>query len=249
MATAWLPDCCLFSQRTVQAMSDAVANWAATWFAKSPWLPLGGWDEVPADDSKFPVLLGRSAGFEIRGTGETKKSLGVAMIGVKIGDRHSEMDDRLLRKLAENAISDLETRLLPFGNGAPHGSALSTDANSRRIMSLLIGAPGKAQIVIESGIANIVEMARKSYSPTPCGETLIDPIRSLDRMSVSVAARLGTASISLRDLAGLEPGDVLMLDTKPDDPVDLLIEDRPSAFTFTVAESDNDYILEFQGTK
>lgn len=68
----------------------------------------------------------------------------------------------------------------------------------------------------------------------------------IEDLSVSVSARLGSASISLKDLAGLEKGDLLLLDSSPEDPADLMIEGQRSSLAFAISEAKNSFTLEFQ---
>jgi flagellar motor switch protein FliM len=49
----------------------------------------------------------------------------------------------------------------------------------------------------------------------------------LEQMSVSIGARLGTTELTLKELMNLCPSDILLLDKKIDEPIELIIEGRP----------------------
>jgi flagellar motor switch protein FliM len=52
-------------------------------------------------------------------------------------------------------------------------------------------------------------------------------LERLNQMSVSVAARLASVSVSFEEVMNLEPGDILIIDKKIDEPIELLVEGRP----------------------
>jgi flagellar motor switch protein FliM len=72
----------------------------------------------------------------------------------------------------------------------------------------------------------------KLYSPYQL-EEVIDPKwrRAIERLvfnsEIEVKAMLGHSQITVRDLINLEPGDVIVLNKKADEPVEVLVEGVP----------------------
>lgn len=50
----------------------------------------------------------------------------------------------------------------------------------------------------------------------------------LERVLVGLWVRLGTATVTLQDLLGLEPGDLLQLERRRGEPVEVFVEDQPT---------------------
>jgi len=50
----------------------------------------------------------------------------------------------------------------------------------------------------------------------------------LQRVQVGLWVRLGTAVVTVRDLLGLEPGDLIQLDRRRGEPVEVFVEDQPT---------------------
>ncbi|MEM1051665.1 MAG: FliM/FliN family flagellar motor C-terminal domain-containing protein [Pseudomonadota bacterium] len=249
MAQTWLPDTCLTTRRAAQPIKTVVQGWASDWFKHSPWQVLGNWDEVSPQASDNYRVLGRAKGLEITGEQEAEIVLALAVLGAD-GEGLTTGDDKdLATKLGKRAIKDLEERItqfLPLEADSP-GSRFNT--LFPRVFSLLIGPLGKAQIALECSLAQLVAMTLATYPQTGTRGELSGTKAIVDELSVDVCARLGSASITLKELAGLEKGDLLLLDSKPNDPAELMIEGGGSALSFVISETGTHYTLEFQEEK
>ena len=118
--------------------------------------------------------------------------------------------------------------------------------SSPRLFSLLIGPMGEAQIAFECPIAQLVRMTRGTDSNAASAPQMTTCAEALTDQSVEISARLGSARVSLKDLAELEVGDVLLLDSAPDQPSDLMVNGKRSALSFTIVDDHDAYTLEFQ---
>lgn len=246
MAQIWLPDACLTTRKAAQPITKVVQSWASDWFKKSPWQVLGNWDEVSpqhADDTK---VLGRAKGLEITGGPQVEVTLALAILGAEDQGVVSGDDRDLVSKLGKRAIKDLEERIAAFLPSETNTTASRFSAVFPRVFSLLIGPLGKAQITLECSLAQLVAMTLATYPRTAQTGELAKPQNVVDDLSVGVSARLGCAAITLKDLASLEAGDLLLLDSKPDEAAELMIEGQRSALAFTISETSTHYTLEYQ---
>ena len=246
MATPWLPDTCLTSSRATEPMVQIIDRWAKDWFRKEPWRALGGWDDALGDDTAPFALLSRAGSMEIKGREGAKLALGLAITGNESSASRNQQDERFLRDLGTRAIEDLEARIAQEYPAPPAPQTGPAWTTFPRIFSLLVGAVGQAQIAIECSLAELVKMARGTYQAQTFSQPIEAPIDARDQTRVNVAAYLGTASISLRELAGLEAGDLLVLDSKPGECARLVIDDRPTDLKVSVKSQDDQFLLEFQ---
>jgi flagellar motor switch/type III secretory pathway protein FliN len=223
-----------------------VAAWASDWFKTSPWQVLGNWDEASPQRSEDYKVLGRAKGLEITGNSEAETALALAVLGAEDQTVATNDDRDLVAKLGKRAIKDLEERVAEV---LPQDSDLAASRFSSvfpRVFSLLIGPLGKAQIALECSHTQLIAMTLGTYPQTVLRDGLSSTKAIVDDLSVGVSARLGSASITLKELAGLEKGDLLLLDSKPDDPAELIIEGQRSALSFMISETGTQYTLEFQ---
>lgn len=243
MAQIWLPDACLTTRRAAQPITTVVERWASEWFQSSAWQVLGNWDEASLQSTDDHTVFGRTKGLEITGKQGLETTLALAILGAE-GETLETNDDRdLIAKLGKRALKDLEDRIAEFLPAEADTIASRFEMVFQRVFSLLIGPMGQAQIALECSLAQLVAMTRSTYPQTAAHSALATPKSVVEDLSVSVAARLGSASITLKDLAGLEAGDLLLLDTKPGDPAELMIEGSRSALAFTISETPAQYIL------
>ncbi len=83
------------------------------------------------------------------------------------------------------------------------------------------------------------EQPKKPAAPNKAAA--IDIERILD-VEVPVVVRFGTLEMPLAEVAQLAPGSVVALDRGPDEPVELLVNDRPFA-TGEIVVVDGNYAL------
>jgi len=250
MAQIWLPDACLTSRRAAQPIAKIVAEWATDWFDQAPWQALGNWDEASPNSSDENHVIGRAKGLEITGKAQVETTLALAILGAEDKTLTRDDDKDLIAKLGKRAIKDLEDRIAEFLPLETPGTADSVasrfSAVFPRVFSLLIGPLGKAQIALECSLTQLVAMTMGTYSQTGGRDEMASTKSIIDDLHVDVAARLGSTSITLKELAGLEAGDLLLLDSKPDDPAELMIEGQRSSLAFMISETGSKYTLEYQ---
>lgn len=246
MAEPWLPDTSLTSPRTAEPISRVVADWATAWFKSAPWQTLGGWDEVFDTGTDQFSLLRRSRGIAIKGKPSARTSLAFAILGEDERVAQTEYDTGVLEILGERAVEDLEKRLSQSLPGQDTANTSTILSPCPRVFSILIGKVGEAQLAIECALAELVAMARSTYPSTAQDLRLIDRRKACDGVTINVTVRLGSASISLKDLGSLETGDLLMLDSGPTELATLMVDDRATSLSFSISETDNSCVLEFQ---
>ena len=246
MANIWLPDACLTTRRAAQPIATIVQGWASDWFKKSPWQVLGNWDEASPQRSEEYRVLGRTRGLEITGNANAETALALAILGAEDKSLATSDDKDLISKLGKRALKDLEERIGKFLPREAEGEASRFSTVFPRVFSLLIGPLGKAQIALECSLSQLTAMTMATYPKSSIRSELAQPQSVVEDLSVGICARLGSASITLKDLSGLEKGDLLILDSKPEEPAELMIEGQRSDLTFSINENATHYTLEYQ---
>ncbi|MEP0391762.1 MAG: FliM/FliN family flagellar motor C-terminal domain-containing protein [Erythrobacter sp.] len=246
MAQIWLPDASLTTRRAAEPITKVVESWANEWFASSPWQVLGNWDEASPQTSDDYKVFGRAKGLEITGKAGMETALALAILNAGDETPRTNDDKDLFAKLGKRALKDLEDRIAEFLPAESDTVSSRFQVAFPRVFSLLIGPLGKAQIALECSLTQLVAMTIDTYPQTANRGGLTTTRGIVENLSVGVSARLGSASITLKELAGLEVGDLLILDTKPADAAELMIEGRRSALAFMISETSSQYNLEFR---
>lgn len=250
MATPWLPYSCLTSREAAAPMARLVREWTSAWFAGDAWHVLGSWDQQSEFEPGTWQPLRSAKDLEISGAKDLPIALALAILGHDSADNLTARDRDLMRALSDRALDDLAARVEELvGKAAPRTlpDTRSASVPILPVFSLLIGQVGNAQIVIECALPQLVAMVARTFEPGGPLSPLDHRDTAIAGTNVAIAARLGTASISLKDLAGLEQGDLLLLDREPSPEVELLIEDQPSSHIFHIQEHDGSCSLTFQG--
>ena len=202
----WLPDGCADRSDVRAELAAVVADWTLAWFA----IPQLGEPD-----------FGRPAG-EVPLSGDLKLSVDpseVARLGAlaaemaDAGDDLAGADQAVLRGLGDEMLADLrrrfEQRLI-----TKEGQGGSAPAE----LEIRFGPRGRRPTVrIAFAAGPLVRLAKSLMPPASAmGEPVSAAMSGLTDTRVLVEATLGSAQLTLGDLQGLSPGDVLVLDTPLD---------------------------------
>ncbi len=181
-----------------------------------------------------------------------------------LGDSESEQNpDRVLSSLEQSLLSNLVGAMAEafLGSLKPHqafkpadevvrGSIATafepTDPICRIVFQIgKAGAePGhEVTFVLDApALAPVVGRTIQAKTAVPQNELARLLMEHVHRMSVPIAARLGSTRLSFEEVLDLAPGDVLLIDKPLDEPVDLILHNQ-TIFRGRPAQSDGQYAV------
>lgn len=241
--TSWLPEDVAVPASAQQALAEQVESWAREWCAGEPACLVGQLSRVAAPRSELRKTVwhgcgdGVAIGLPALGTA----ALGALVLGVSAaaGNRNAE-DLKLLDALGKECLDGLKYRLAQlFGLGRPDWRQSDAGRGDGAVFRLEIALAARAVTVqVElspSRFARFLHSVLPSPEPAP---PLGDGAAALARIPISLSALLGRCSLSLAELSGLAPDDVLVLDSATADPLPLAVDGAPLARgRCTVAEA------------
>ena len=243
---SWLPETCLVSPKAAEPFERLVRKWAREWFAGQAWQVLGTWEAVTeqSDTSDWPMLHS-SDRLQLRGRPAALQALAAGLVGNSAYSQKSSGDTRLLRRVAKRALDDLVVRLEEaFGPAQPTQQGYAQPRSEG--YSLLLGQLGQGFVVLEVAAHDLVAITRNAFPSRLPATDLTSARAALSDHAVGVAARLGSARLTLADLENLECGDVVILDAPCRAPASLTVEGRLTDLCVGIAEQDHRIVLELQ---
>ena len=245
----WLPTSCLASKRAAGPFGQIVDVWAAEWFPADGWHVLGAWDKVSQSPASDWIMLRDTAKLRLRGKPKALQALALAVFGEKDRPKYTDHDLRLMRRIGTRALDDLQARLEQILRRSPASPSPYSEAVSRgadEVYSLLIGVFGGAQLTVECAATDLVQIVRGTYPAQRVKPQLEARASALDGQTICVGAHLGTVTFALDQLYALEPGDLLVLDRVATEPVNLIIDGRPTDVSFALCEMEGHVSLELE---
>jgi flagellar motor switch/type III secretory pathway protein FliN len=241
---SWLPAEAI--QRGVRdvALRTCVREWAAAWFT-SRQVDLAG-DPVSAQ------LSGRTRGTSwqladgvaVSLAEDADTRIAAQMFGTPEDPGSLTVADRAaLDAAAEACITDLRTRLVSslrlVGGGAWRARTAEPDTGMSWWTWRVTDGRGDALLEIALSEDLIVKRERAALPPVPVGSRLSLLAVALSDQPVTVSALVGRSRLTTTELAGLTPGDVLVLDRDVGAEVDIAVEHRPKSLRCTVDRQDD----------
>jgi flagellar motor switch protein FliM len=173
----------------------------------------------------------------------------LAWVGLLLGDAQAGGPaPRTLSGLEESLLSDLATALVesflaplrahyplraegPLGKGPPHISYEPTEELCRIALRVKkAGSQEATELAFLLPCRCLAALVGKATAPAariPPQELSRALMEHLQRMPVTVAARLAATSIRFREMLDLAPGDILLLGKPLDEPLELVVDGRP----------------------
>ena len=232
----WLPDCALRSSYAVRALASVTNGWLADWLPSNDWRT--GECFVPVVDRDGWTRLRGDDGYTIVGRSRAMMDLAHAVLGRKTSSPTADRDAQLLRRIATAALDDCLQRVERV---VPPGGY---EAGDGRLWELVIGPANAPVIALQLTQAAVVTLVRDAV-PARAAIRPMSNVREVVRNTpLAALASLGTATLAVDQIIGIEIDDIILLDTAPDDPVGLAVEDISLGRRFRFAQSDGLISLE-----
>lgn len=209
----WLPPPLEGDAAVERAVVRAAAPWLADWFRRPPSLIL----RRQRPGSRVEAWRG-SPGCRLGAGDQDALPLGMAVLEGEIDDG-DETDQAIAARLGEAMIADLAARL----DMAPGDSMMDDDPPLRFALS-----GGSWTLPLELG-ADAVTALRSAGAPGRKRTALVPLSEALAGETVVLGCTVGAAILPAGDIAGLAPGDLLVLDRKVGGQVPLTVAGRAAA--------------------
>ena len=235
----WLPETCFESPAATGLFAEAVLQWSAHWFGAREWHPADTWQAVGADHAENWTRLRTMPAGTIIGRDRATLLLALGALGLPDQQRFTEADLRLLRRLAARILDDLQERIARLCNA----SAAASSADGPQFV-LPIGPAGDAVIALQFPAGQLAPVVKAAFPAVYTGGRLVAPARACDAQQIEVSAFLGTAQLSIEQIAQFEIGDVIVLDREISSPVTLELSGQTTDLACQIVERDGRIVLE-----
>ena len=244
----WLPVQALANDQILAAVGAAVAKWAGLWFGIAKFALV----DVETSRNYHPLEVHDKTarrydgGLWLVNCGDYAQNLALlALDAVAKNSAHTASDRQLLSVFCEriadgiaNMIADeleLEQEQYPDQAWtAAHGSLRIGLASANLDASMILVIEGPA----------LVAFRKRSIAPyRPKGDVLSDRQSASVRTPCACSARFGFARLGKSDFVGLEAGDVIMLDQRIDEPVDLTLSTTGQLVAKASSKFDEDRLI------
>jgi flagellar motor switch/type III secretory pathway protein FliN len=245
----WLPSSALDSPAIDEALRASVREWSAKWFARGGLRPSG-----PFARGNIAKLLhdkvvwravpdGLAVGAAERATG----ALAAAMLDADFsGTNLLPKDRQLIERLAGECLEDLRIRLARLF-GLPEKlewqESVDPPRMSGEVWTCRFGLNDREPLVwLAVDRARVVMLRRSRLRRSSDGVRLRPMAEALAKQPLALSARLGRCEITLSDLTALSEGDVIVLDRRLDEPLELAVEGQVKPGCCLVEEADDDQL-------
>lgn len=240
---SWLPAEAVQRGARDVALRNCVREWAAAWFA-------AGQADLTGDPT-IAQLPGRIRGASWQLADGVAVSLAedadtrIAALMFGTPDEAASLtavDQAALDAAAEACVADLRARLVStLRLGAGGWRAGTVEPVTAMSWWTWRVADGRGDALLEVALSEdlIVKRVRAALPPVPAGSRLAPLADALCDQPVTVSALIGRSRLTTTELAGLAPGDVLVLDRDLDAAVDIAVEHRPKSLRCTVDRQDD----------
>lgn len=228
-AEPWLPESALCSDMAARDVLALVDGWSTEWLARTMLIAPRKWqveDALPLDlagltehhaSPRFRLLLAPDALLRLASAIFDRE--------LTQRDMRKPRDRLVISQVAIAAIDDLMDRLTALF-GKPTGPDGSFGTARKFGLPLHLGDLA-TQIVIEVPGHVLVDLV-KHASPPARRATVPSPlVRAVEGLEVAVAVSLGSSRLALGELAAMDVGDVLRLETDAEAALDINIEGTP----------------------
>lgn len=214
-ARSWLPASTLGLDIVGPALAPLLDAWTDSWFtrARTELVACQQLDRVPAQAAAAQRIMLEHSGCFLDLSARGKRTLLEAALGIDLSEvALAEADHRLLDSFATDIGDDLLKRIDP----APHpakDSLFRLELKLNHEELLFLHCP--ASLLISA----IKARAQQNSKLTPLDRRW----NAVGSASITAAALAGRALLSIDELDGLGVGDVVILDRRTDDPIDLVL--------------------------
>lgn len=243
-AQSWLPPGAASGGLLRPTLQSAVEGWSAHWCATRSFSVARLTERGAAKASDG--WISRSSSTAVRILKPASTRLVEAALDLRPGvEGLTDRDRRLADRLVENLIEDLCARIeaaLDIEDRTP------VDGQAGDWVEIVINeGVGSDLFSVALPIPALAVACRKAAGAVPRLTPLAPLSPALSDVQVLLEATLGRLELSMPELAGLEPGDVLVLPTRVDQPIEVSLHGSSQTVAHArLADQDGEFALAFQ---
>ena len=221
----WLPSDALSRERLKAVLDDILAAWSSHWLAGSTAKIAAGWQ----DDWPSPAGGGCRRSCEglawLTMTPAGEAFVAGAMLSAQVPQTMHEREREVVTSLAASAADDLLNRVGLLVRGEPGRVSADPSAMPDAGSSLWDISIGNRRNVVRFALSMraMVAMTKRSLRAPPRIE-LGSLAEGMAGAQIELSAGIGHCALSLTEVQGLAPGDVLVLDQPASAPVEILVD-------------------------
>jgi len=226
----WLPWDVMTHEVVRETVQNAVAHWNAQWFttayAQTTGIRAVKTDARPDGDGSgwrvYRTSLGvRTSTAAVARLVNRALDLRTDVTEPTEADRH--VLDRFEQEILANLADAMEVAFGVAGQLRPEPQKPTDPCPEGGILVPLADPSGREVLTVAIPRDLVVQRVKASIPRTPgAGSAVSSRVAALSDIRISVEAEIGKAELSLRELEDLAVGDVLVLDRRLDEPVDLV---------------------------
>lgn len=224
----WLPAGTPPPRAVQAALAELVDAWSREWFAGEALRALEALAPAAAERGLRETIWHVCEGLAIGMPEDALAALGAHAMGLAMRTGRSPADLALLEKLGAACLDDLKRRAASAFRLPPEKWHISEAQAGDAAYRLDIGTPALApRLTLHLGAGLFAQLVRTRLTSPAAPPPLGLAVRALACIPVRLSATLGRCGISVAELSGIAPGDVLVLDRECGDPLPLALEYRP----------------------
>lgn len=228
-AEPWLPESALCGELAARDVLSLVDGWSTDWLARTMLIAPRNWqaeDALPLDlagltehhaSPMFRLLLAPDALIRIASAVFDRE--------LSQRDMRKPRDRLVISQVAVTAIDDLVGRLKAL-LGKPAGTEAAYPAGRKFGLPLHLGDLA-TQIVIEVPSRVLVGLVHKASCRPRQQSAPSLAVQAVEGLEVAVSVSLGSSRLALGELAAIDVGDVLRLETDAEAALDINVEGKP----------------------
>lgn len=231
---SWLPEMALEGSVADRGVADAARQWSAKWFANAAVQPRGGFAVDATGDLANVEWLVLDDDIAVAVPASSRLALAVLMTGAPAdAGIAGATDGRVVDELARTCVDDLLRRLIQLFR-LPDGARWARCAAGERPTIAaprgcdLFDGDGSPLLRILVATELLIEFVKAGLPPLPKQAPLAPLSAGLAAQRVAVSAFVGRCRLTLADIAGLGPGDVVVLDRDAGSAVELAVDGAPT---------------------
>ena len=230
---SWLPASTLGLDTVGPALAPMLDAWTDAWFrqARAELVECQQTDRTPAQQAAAQRISLESSSCFIDLSARAKRCVLEAVLGIDLAEvTLAEADHRLLDSFAADIGEDLLKRIDPAPLPAK-GTLVRLELKLNHEALLILHCPN---CVLISAIK------AQARHPNDKPMTLERRWNAVGSASITAAALAGRAQLSIDELDGLGVGDVVILDRRADDPIDLVLASSGEVIAHGKISNDQD---------
>jgi flagellar motor switch/type III secretory pathway protein FliN len=233
-APAWLPIDVAARDEVQSAFGRALSDWSAQWFVRPPLLVTGCWATRHPDETCAGAAWKRpNAAVAVSCPARGAARLAGWALDADLQRAPRRPADRRLVRVFERALVDDLAARAEGALGvaaAPGGLPPPPLGPMGGVIVAISDEAGEELLRLAAPMEVLLPLCQASLPPPPPADRMGKVVQALSGADLTIEARLGVAKITVGDLRGLAPGDILMMEQDLTEAVEVFLAGTNAEF-------------------